>query len=46
MVRRIENTKTGGQDRPAKDVEITDCGVIDLEEPYTVEKEPSGANED
>lgn len=40
-VRRIENTKTGAQDKPAEDVIIADCGVIDVDEPFHVEKEPA-----
>jgi hypothetical protein len=41
VVRAIENTSTGSQDRPNKDVVITDCGVLAVEEPYAVEKAPS-----
>lgn len=46
VVRRIENTKTGAQDRPAQDVVITDCGVIPVDEPYSVAKEGAGSAED
>lgn len=42
-MRRIENTKTGGQDKPAQDVVIADCGVVDVT-PYTVAKEPATAD--
>lgn len=46
MVRRIENTKTGGQDRPVEDVVITKCGTIDVETPYSVKKDAAGSEED
>ncbi|RZF44662.1 hypothetical protein LSTR_LSTR000614 [Laodelphax striatellus] len=32
IVKKMENTKTDGRDRPEKDVVIADCGVIELEE--------------
>lgn len=37
VVRTIESTKTGGQDRPAKDVVIANCGELLLSEPFVVE---------
>ncbi|XP_067932689.1 peptidyl-prolyl cis-trans isomerase B-like [Watersipora subatra] len=46
VVRRIENTKTGAQDRPAQDVVIADCGIVDVPEPYPVAKEAAGSEED
>lgn len=46
VVRRIENTKTGAQDKPASDVVITNSGSIEVAEPFAVEKAPSGPNED
>lgn len=41
VVRKIESTKTGRQDRPEKDVVIADCGSLPVEEPFAVEKAPS-----
>ena len=41
VVRRIENTKTGSQDKPAEDVVIADCGVLEVSEPFSVKKEPA-----
>jgi len=38
VVRKIEQTKTGANDRPAKDVVIVDCGTLDVETPFAVEK--------
>ena len=39
VVRKIEQTKTGAMDRPEKDVVISECGVLPLEEPFTVDRE-------
>ncbi|XP_060559970.1 peptidyl-prolyl cis-trans isomerase B-like [Ruditapes philippinarum] len=41
VVRKIEGTSTGAQDKPKKDVVIADCGVIEVEEPFAVKKAPS-----
>ena len=38
-MRKIEQTKTGTMDRPEKDVVISECGVLPLEEPFTVNRE-------
>lgn len=38
MVRKIESTKTGGQDRPQKDVVIADSGSLPVDEPFVVPK--------
>ena len=38
VVRKIENTKTDGRDRPVNDVVIADCGSIEVPVPYAVEK--------
>jgi len=38
-VRKVENTKTGGQDKPAKDVVIADCGSLPVDKPFAVTKE-------
>ena len=38
MVRTIEQTKTGAQDRPAKDVVIKESGTLPVEKPFAVEK--------
>ena len=34
----IENTETGGMDRPKQDVVIADCGARKVEEPYPIEQ--------
>ena len=34
IVKKIEGTKTDSRDKPAKDVVISDCGVIEVAEPY------------
>ncbi|XP_030829796.1 peptidyl-prolyl cis-trans isomerase B [Strongylocentrotus purpuratus] len=38
VVRKIESTKTGRNDKPAKDVVIADSGTIEVKEPFTVDK--------
>lgn len=38
VVHKIENTKTGTNDRPSSDVVIADCGVIDVPEKIAVER--------
>ena len=38
IVRKIENTKTDGRDKPQKDVTIVDSGSIEVKEPFSVEK--------
>ena len=43
VVHKIENTKTGANDRPAADVKIADCGVIELTEKLVVERKPVDA---
>ena len=40
LVKKIEGSKTGANDRPAADVVIADCGVIDVPEKIAVEKKP------
>ena len=39
VVRKIEGTKTDGRDKPAKEVEIVDCGGEEVDEPFAVAKE-------
>lgn len=39
VVRKVENTKTGGNDRPGEEVKIADCGHFKVEKPYAVAKE-------
>ena len=34
VVKKIEKTKTSSRDKPLKDVEISDCGSIDLDKPF------------
>lgn len=43
MVRKVENTKTDGRDRPAKDVVIADCGAEVVAEPFAVTKDDATA---
>lgn len=38
VVRKIENTKTDGSDRPVKEVTILSSGVLPVEEPFSVSK--------
>ncbi|KAG5681088.1 hypothetical protein PVAND_010554 [Polypedilum vanderplanki] len=38
VVRAIENSKTDGRDRPVDGAVIADCGVLPLDEPFSVEK--------
>ncbi|XP_069137735.1 peptidyl-prolyl cis-trans isomerase B-like [Argopecten irradians] len=47
VVRKIESTKTGNNDKPEKEVIIADCGLVEDVESYTVEKKDAdsqGAN--
>jgi len=44
VVHKIENTKTGAQDRPAKDVVIADCGVLDVDPKLAVDRKPVDAS--
>lgn len=39
VVRKVENTKTDGRDKPLKDVTIADCGTIEVEKPFAIAKE-------
>ncbi|XP_015119459.1 peptidyl-prolyl cis-trans isomerase B [Diachasma alloeum] len=39
IVRKIENTKTDGRDKPTKEVIIVDSGVEEVPEPFAVSKE-------
>ena len=41
VVRKIENSKTDGRDRPAKDVAIANSGSIEVETPFAVAKAPT-----
>ena len=38
VVRKIENTPKDSGDRPKTDVVIADCGAIDVETPFAVER--------
>lgn len=40
IVHKIENSKTGANDRPAADVVIADSGVIEVPEKLLVERKP------
>jgi len=39
VIKTIEKNPTGGQDKPKKEVVITDCGVIEVPEPFAVDKD-------
>merc|ERR1712126_158793 len=39
VVRKVEANPTGAQDRPKKEVLISDCGEIEVAEPFAVAKE-------
>jgi len=41
IVRKIEQTKTDGRDKPEQDVTIYNCGAEEISEPYSVAKEDS-----
>lgn len=43
IVHKIENTKTGPNDRPSSDVVIADSGVIEVPEKLVVERQPADA---
>lgn len=38
VIRKIESTQTDGRDKPKEDIVIADCGVLEVTEPFTVEK--------
>ena len=38
VVKTVEKNPTGAQDRPKKEVIITDSGEIEVKEPFAVEK--------
>jgi peptidyl-prolyl cis-trans isomerase B (cyclophilin B) len=40
VVKKIEQTPKGPQDKPKQDVVIADCGHIIVDTPFPVEKEP------
>jgi hypothetical protein len=44
IVHKIENSKTGPNDRPASDVVIADSGVLEVPEKLVVERKPVDAN--
>ena len=39
LVRKIENVKKDGRDKPLQDVVISDCGSLPLEEAFHVPKQ-------
>lgn len=43
VVRKVENTKTDGRDKPAKDISIADCGAEVISEPFAVSKDDATA---
>ena len=44
LIHKIENSKTGPNDRPAADVVIADSGVIEVPEKLLVERKPVDAS--
>lgn len=38
VVRKIESQETDGRDRPLEEVLIANCGSLDVDEPFAVEK--------
>ena len=40
VVKKIEGTKTDSSDRPLKDVVIANSGVLTVEKPFPVAREP------
>merc|ERR1711981_1518697 len=38
VIRQVENTRTGAQDRPAQTVKIVECHTVEVSEPYSVAK--------
>merc|ERR1712034_177213 len=43
MVRKIENNKTDGRDKPLKEVKIVDCGGEKVTSPFAVTKDEATA---
>lgn len=43
-MRKIEKTKTGANDKPTVDIIIADCGVEEVPEPFSVEKDDAPDN--
>jgi peptidyl-prolyl cis-trans isomerase B (cyclophilin B) len=39
VVRKVEQNKTDGRDKPIKEVKIADCGAEDIAEPFAVSKD-------
>lgn len=39
VVRQVENTPTDQRDKPSSDVEIVDCGVLPVAEPFSVTRD-------
>ena len=38
VVKTVESNPTGAQDRPKKEVVISDCGELEVAEPFAVDK--------
>ena len=38
VVKTVEKNPTGAQDKPKKEVVITDCGELEVAEPFAVDK--------
>lgn len=43
VIHKIENTKTGPNDRPSSDVVIVDSGILEVSEKLLVERQPVDA---
>lgn len=41
VVKQIEGTRTGANDKPVQDVVIANSGVLPVEQPFSVDKAPS-----
>ena len=39
VVRKLEASKTGPKDKPEKDILIYDCGLLQVPEPFSVERD-------
>lgn len=37
VLNKLEQADTGSRDRPVKDIVVTECGSIDVKEPYNIE---------
>ena len=40
VVTAIEKTKTDSRDKPIQDVKMAECGILPVDKPYLVDKDP------